>query len=247
MLLHAGIADRRMWQPQWEQLTRAHDVVRVDLRGFGESDIRPDSGWSHSADLIETLRALEIDRAHLVGCSLGAGLAAEVAVDRPDLVASLLLVAPGGSLITEFAEDLRAFARAENDALDSGDLEAAAAVNVTWWVIGLEREPETVPQDLRDSVWSMQRRAFELTVDWDDIEEHEPESPLADRLGRITVPTLVLAGALDLRCVGRAADAVLAAVPLARRTTWDDVAHLPSLERPDDFCGLVQDWLVGVA
>ena len=40
LLLHAGVADRGMWDPVWDALTTGHDVVRVDLRGFGESDAR---------------------------------------------------------------------------------------------------------------------------------------------------------------------------------------------------------------
>ena len=41
VLLHAGVADRRMWDPQWAGLTAARDAVRLDLRGFGESDRPP--------------------------------------------------------------------------------------------------------------------------------------------------------------------------------------------------------------
>lgn len=244
MLLHAAIADRRMWQPQWPGLTRARDVVRLDLRGFGQSTTRPADGWSLTGDVIETLAALDIERAHVVGCSVGAGVAAELAVTAPDLVASLLLVAPGGALITEATDDLRAFGRAENSALEAGDLDAAAAANVAWWVVGPHRDAAAVPEHVRALVHAMQRRAFEITADWDDIDEDELDPPVTERLGEITAPTLVLTGGLDLEAIGIAADLVAARVPRARSTTWDDVAHLPSLERPDDFLRLVQEWLV---
>ena len=45
LLLHAGIADRRMWDSVWPTLTAGRDVVRVDLRGFGESSERPAGPW----------------------------------------------------------------------------------------------------------------------------------------------------------------------------------------------------------
>ena len=109
LLLHAGIADRRMWDSIWPTLTAARDVVRVDLRGFGESTERPDGPWSPRADVLATLDALGVERAHVVGCSLGAGVAVELALERPDAVASLVLAAPGGSLITERTEELAAF------------------------------------------------------------------------------------------------------------------------------------------
>ena len=107
LLLHAGIADRRMWDPIWPALTATHDVVRVDLRGFGESDTTPEGAWSHAEDVLATLDALGVERAHLVGCSQGAGVAAEVAVRRPSLAASLVLAAPGGALFVGKTDALR--------------------------------------------------------------------------------------------------------------------------------------------
>jgi 3-oxoadipate enol-lactonase len=236
-----------MWDPVWPGLTRGMEVVRVDLRGFGDSVTRPEPGWSHLADVLAMLEALGIGRAHLVGASLGAGVAVEAALGEPGLVASLLLVAPGGSLITRMTEDLRAFVEAEDAALERGDLDAAAAVNVAWWLVGPSRAPDAVPPEVRDLVHAMQRRAFEVTDGWEEIEEAEPDPPASERLGEVTAPTMVLTGGLDLDAVAEAAEGVLAGVPGARRTHWDDVAHLPSLERPDRFVALVEDWLRSVS
>ncbi len=74
VLIHAGVADRRMWDPQWSQLTAARSAVRLDLRRFGESATRPEGEWSHADDVVETLRHLGIERCHLVGASFGAGV-----------------------------------------------------------------------------------------------------------------------------------------------------------------------------
>jgi pimeloyl-ACP methyl ester carboxylesterase len=101
VLLHAGVADRRMWDPLWPALTADRDVVKLDLRGFGESATRPRGVLSHVDDVIDMLTEVGIDHGHLAGASLGAGVAVEVALARPELVASLLLSAPGGSLIAE--------------------------------------------------------------------------------------------------------------------------------------------------
>ena len=83
VLLHAGVADRRMWDPVWPDLVRDHDVVRLDLRGFGEAVTVPEGPVSHRGDVLEVLDALGVGRCHLVGASLGSGIAAEVAVERP--------------------------------------------------------------------------------------------------------------------------------------------------------------------
>jgi len=243
VLLHAGVADRRMWAPQVAALTRDHDVVCPDLRGFGESTARPSDGWSHAKDVITTLAALDVHRAHVVAASMGAGVAVEVALTRPDLVVSLLLVAPGGPLIPRMTDELREFVRAEVAAVEAGDLDAAAAANVAWWLVGPHRDAATVAPANRELVHAMQRRAFEITDGWDEIEEAEPDPSAADRLGEIIAPTLVLTGALDIDAIGEAADAVLAGVAGARHTRWEDVAHLLSLERPGDFTALVEEWL----
>ena len=88
----------------------------------------------------------------------------------------------------------------------------------------------------------MQRRAFEVTADWDDVEEKELEPPALDRLGDIVVPVLVLVGGLDLDAVPAAAARVVAETAGARRVDWPDVGHLPALERPADFLDLLREW-----
>ena len=67
VLIHAGVADRRMWDPLWSTLTAERDVVRLDLRGFGESATRPRGVLSPVVDLVDTLTEVGIDRCHLVG------------------------------------------------------------------------------------------------------------------------------------------------------------------------------------
>lgn len=243
VLLHAGIADRRMWDPQWPALTADRDVVRLDLRGFGESVVRPGGALSPVDDVLDTLAELGIERCHLVGASFGAGVAVEVALTRPELVRSLLLSAPGGALIGEVTPELRAFIDAERSALARDDLDAAAEANVVWWVDGPQRKVGEVDATVRDLVRRMQRRAFEVTSGWDDVEETELDPPALDRLAEITVPTLVLVGALDLDAIHDAARRAVDGIAGARRVDWPDVAHLPSMERPGDFLALLTDWL----
>ena len=142
------------------------------------------------------------------------------------------------------------FFEAEGKRLEAGDLDAAAEANVVAWVDGPHRGPEAVPAAVRDAVRAMQRRAFDLTIGWPDEvweaeDELDPEAP--ERLAEIGVPTLVVSGALDIDSVRMAAAmASRQRVPGARLVEWPDVAHLPSMERPDEFAALVLDW-VGAA
>lgn len=242
VLIHAGVADRRMWDPIWPVLVREREVVRMDLRGFGDSAERPAGPVSLPGDVLAVLAQAGIDRCHLVGASLGAGVAIEVALTRPPTVASLFLAAPAGSLLDEVTPDLQAFLDAEGAALDCGDLDAAVEANLAWWVEGPRRSAGQVDPDVRTLVARMQRRAFEVTADWDDVEARELEPPALDRLSEIAVPVLVLVGGFDLDTVRVAAARVVAETARARRVDWPGVGHLPPLERPADFLDLLREW-----
>jgi len=243
VLVHAGVADRRMWDPQWAALTEDQDALRLDLRGFGESVQRPSGPLSPVDDLLDTLDQAGVERCHLVGASFGAGVAVEAALVRPQLAESLLLSAPGGSLIAEATPHLRDFFTAEGDALEDGDLEAAVAANLRWWLDGPQRPAGAVAADVRAKVAAMQRLAFEITAPWDDVTEAELDPPALDRLDAIAARTLVLVGGLDLDAIHETAARLTAGLPQARQVDWPDVAHQPSLERPDDFLALLRDWL----
>src|SRR5215203_1125996 len=160
-----------MWDPQWGSLVEDHDVVRPDLRGSGESSTLRDGPLSDVDDVARLLDTLGVTRCHVIGASFGAGVATELALTRPDLVRSLLLCPPGGSLLAVRTPDLRAFADAANAALERGDLAAAVEANVETWVGGSGRGEADVDDRVLDAVRLMQRRAFEIQAAWG--EDHE--------------------------------------------------------------------------
>jgi pimeloyl-ACP methyl ester carboxylesterase len=246
VLLHAGVADRRMWEPQWAAFGGALRVIRYDARGFGET-LPPDGPWSHHGDLAGLLDELGLERVHIVGASMGAGIAVELALDRPQTVASLILVAPGGALLGEAPNVLRSLWRAEGEALDRGDLDAAVELNLRAWVDGPARSREAVDPAVRTFVGGMQRRAFEMpSWDSDVAPESELEPPAANRLGELRIPVLALVGMADWPPIIEVAERVGREVPGSRVVRWPGVAHLPSLERPAEFERLVREYIVAV-
>jgi pimeloyl-ACP methyl ester carboxylesterase len=232
-----------MWDPAWEGLSSEYDVVRLDLRGFGESTVPPERSLSHVDDVLSTLSHLGVGRCHLVGSSLGAGVASEVALTAPQLVQSLLLCPPGGSLLAELTDDLNAFFDAERSALAVGDIDAAVEANIASWIVGPGREASQVDPGFQDFVRRMQRRAFEVTASWADVDDVELDPPALDRLNDIKAPTLVLVGGHDLDTTQDCANRVCAGLADVRRVDWPDVSHLPSLEQPDRFLTLLLDWV----
>ena len=243
VLVHAGVADRRMWDPQWPALTAVRDTVRLDLRGFGDSTRRPRGPLDPVADVLATLDLLGVDACHVVASSFGAGVAVEVALSRPGLVRSLVLAPPGGSLLTEATPDLRAFFAAEREALERGDLDAAVEADVATWVVGQGREATDVDPEVAASVRVMQRRAFEVTDGWDDVDEVELDPPAVERLGDLAPPVLLVVGGHDLDATHLAAVHVEAGAPRVSRVDWADTAHLPSMEQPARFLDLVLGWV----
>jgi pimeloyl-ACP methyl ester carboxylesterase len=91
IFLHAGLADSRMWGAQADELARDFDVIRPDTRGFGRSEMPP-GRWSPEADLLALIDELELKPAHLVGCSMGGGIAIDFALLHPERISKLVLV-----------------------------------------------------------------------------------------------------------------------------------------------------------
>ena len=246
-LVHAGVADRRMWADLASRLAGRHRVIRHDVRGVGES-LPPIGSWSHHTDLLEVLDELLITRAHVVGASMGAGIAVEAALARPAAVASLVLVAPGGALFDETPATLRPIWAAEVDALDRGDLDGATEVNLRAWVDGPRRGPDAVDPEVRAFVGRMQRDAFELP-EWDSdrAPEHELSPPASGRLAEISCPVLVLVGEGDDPAIIAAAERIASIVPDVMLVVWPEVGHMLTLERPDAFAVLLETFIDDVS
>jgi pimeloyl-ACP methyl ester carboxylesterase len=238
VLFHEGICDSRMWDPQWEAFTRSHRVLRFDFRGYGRT---PLSRGKHSAaqDVIDLLDEYGFERAGLVGVSLGGRVALEVALAQPNRVSALVLVGSGlpGH---DWSDEMKASWEEEEAEFNKGDLDAAVEVTLRTWVDGPRRKPEDVDPEVRARVGEMQRRALELYQEvGDDAEEELLVADVADRLGEIHAPTLVVVGAEDVPDIHAIADKLASEIPGARRATIEKTAHVPSMERPEEFEQLV--------
>lgn len=243
VFIHAGIADRRMWDPQIDALRGEYDLTRLDLRGFGESATAPTGPFGHDQDVAATLKELELEGVHLVGSSYGAGVAVETALLHGDLVASLVLAPPGGSLLASLTDTLSAFFAEEEAALDAGDLDRAVEANINAWVIGAGRTADDVTPGVIDAVRTMQRRTFELGQQLGEIDSDEVDPPALERLEAISAPTLLVVGGHDMDTSIDAAEHVESGLRDVTRHDWPDVAHLPSLEQPERFTELLRDWV----
>jgi pimeloyl-ACP methyl ester carboxylesterase len=239
LLLHAGIADRSMWDDVTPMLAEQFRVVAPDLRGFGETPL-PDGPFVYAADAAGLLETLGIGRAHVVGVSLGGHVALDLALARPELVDRLVLVGAGidgwqhdPALVAEWDEETAAFER--------GELDEVAWINVRTWLDGPTRGEDDVPKALRRRVFEMQRAA--LAHDNPAAEGGWLTPSRRERLGDVAHPTLVLVGALDQRDFRRIARLLADEIPGAELHELPGVAHLPPLERPEAFARLLLQFL----
>jgi pimeloyl-ACP methyl ester carboxylesterase len=242
VLLHEGIADSRMWEPQWTSFAARYRLLRCDLPGFGRTPIES-LPVTHARDVAGLLDELGISSAAIVGASLGGRVALELAVARPDLVSKLVLEDAGLPGL-DWSEAVRAYGAAEDEAVARGDLEAAIELNLRMWVDGPRRMAADVDPRVREAVAEMQRCALELQAPhWERLDEDLLVPDIAERLGEVQAPTLVLVGEEDVDDMQALARRFATEIPSARLATIPGAAHLPNLEQPAVFDALVLGFL----
>ncbi len=240
VLIHPGLWDSRTWDPQLQVLAADHRVVRYDVRGYGRSS-RPAPGrpYSHVRDLEAVLGALGIERAALVGCSMGGEIALDAALAMPDRVSSLVLVAPGLGGFQSLPEEDAWWEgpdRGVQAAIESGDLERARRLQMEAWA-PLGVEDDAGRRILEIALDNLQ----ELTMDESGAERLDP--PAAERLHEIRVPTLVLPADHDPPEMGRLCRILLEGIPGARLVKIPETDHVVNMRRPEEFNRVVLEWL----
>lgn len=241
LLIHSGVTDSRMWDDIWDPLAARQSVIRYDLRGHGRSSIPP-TAYAHHEDALAVLDACGVDRAVVVGASMGGGIALDMAVTHPDRVAGLVLINTLAGMEVPSPE-LRVGWDAVNAAWDAGDLDAATEIELRMWVDGPTRQPHEVDPSVRERVREMDRALLARAEAMDAAEEVELESPVRTRLAEITCPVLVIVGLLDLSDALTSAIALGRGLPHVQRVDIPDAAHLPSMEQPAAVWGAMETFL----
>ena len=240
-LLHPGLWDMRTWDREFRALQDAgYRVLRYDARGYGRSS-RPEPGatYSHVRDLEELLGATDVLQTALVGCSMGGGIELDFALEHPERVWALVLVAPalGGFEATEEEEEWDANAyRPVDEALEAGDLERALDRELEIWApLGVEDERGARIREIAfDNI-------HQLTMDESGKERLDP--PAAHRLGELDVPTLILDPEHDPPHHHRITDLLAREIVGAHKVLVEGADHVINLRQPERFDDLVLPFL----
>jgi pimeloyl-ACP methyl ester carboxylesterase len=235
LLLHAGVGDRRMWDPLLPGLAHRFLIIRPDLRGFGDSPLPPEP-YADADDVAALLDHLGVADAAVVGSSFGGRIALELATRHPDRVRELVLLCPAyrgvptSQTATDFGED-------EDQLIELGDLDGAVRLNVETWL-----GPEAT-DEVRTAVAIMQRQAFEVQLAAEAVDPGPEQQLVEVAPAAIAVPTVVVEGELDMDHFRTVARTLTEEIPGAELVSLPWAGHLPSLERPDAVTTLLLDVL----
>lgn len=226
ILIHGNWGTGAWWEPVLDRLPAGWRGLAPDLRGRGQTS-GPDTGYTLpdlSADVLAFADALGLDRFHLVGHSLGSGVAMQMALDAPARVLSLTCIAPGWVDGMPAAYNVPASQEAllADPALFAQALKAmapAAPADAYW-----QRLVETGHRQSRAATLEN----LPALVAW------QP----GDRLQTTGVPALVISGEGDLLTGGANADRAAAALN-ARHIVLPGVGHSPIIEAPETVVALL--------
>jgi pimeloyl-ACP methyl ester carboxylesterase len=214
LLVHAGIADSRMWDGQLAVFALRYRVIRYDMRGFGRSAM-VEGPYAHHEDLRALLDSLGIARAFLVGCSIGGRTIIDFALQNPGRVGALVLVASavsGFEAESDPPEQWEELVAAD----EAGDLERVSELEARIWVDGPYRGPDRVEPGVRDLVREMNLIA--LRNEASGVGDEPPlEPPAVGRVVEIQVPTLIIVGDLDQPETLERADVLERSIPHTQR------------------------------
>jgi pimeloyl-ACP methyl ester carboxylesterase len=251
VLIHGITNSSQSWEPAMRLLARDFDVIAPDLPGHGESDRQrgDHSLGGHACVMRDLLHVLGVERATVVGHSLGGGVAMQFAYQFPDMVERLVLVGSGG-LGREVSPLIRSaalpFAEQVLPLLTARPLIEAGTVVAS--LIGrLGFKPGADLAEVSRGVASLgdteRRAAFVRTV-------RSVISPLGQRVTATDrlylaadLPTLIVWGDRDPIIPvehGRAAHALL---PSSRLEIFEGAGHFPQLDDPFRFAELVTEFV----
>jgi len=237
ILLHGGMLDSTMWDEQFALLAQNYRVVRYDASAHGQSTLPPEAYWDHM-DLRGLMDHLGIERAVLVGLSMGGRVAIDMALEEPDRVEAVVAVSSGLGgyrFVSDFHMENRKKLIA---AWKSGEFDAVVEAFQREWTDGPQRSPEDVDPEVRERVCAMARATVEHVMEGRSI-----QPPAIERVNELDVPMLVIVGELDMPGIHEIADMLVSANPNAELVEIPGVAHMVNLEAPERFNELLFEFL----
>jgi len=226
-----------MWDSQVEYFSRNYTVVRLDTRGYGQSDA-PTRPYSPAQDVFALLQFLKLERACIIGLSMGGTEAIDVVAAHPQ-AASCLVVVAGSPAWLQYSDAMRR----RGEAIAAAAREKGAAAMVEGWLndpmLILARTQPRVEQEMR--MFLEQNTPGILALPF----VRSPNIPVP-KLADFKVPTLVMVGDRDVPEIVQRAHLVSREIPGAKEVVIKHADHMVNLEKPREFNRALASFLRGL-
>ena len=245
LLLHGHSLDRRMWDRQFDIFAEHYRTIRLDFRGYGLSSDQDETlPFTHMEDLLTLMDSLGIDRAHIVGLSMGSFIGGDLLAMHPERIRSCVLASggirstPGPHVPVDSAEAARR--DREIAELKAKGVEAMKAEWLETLMASGGSRREEMREPLRQmiadwSAWQALHKEVRLywgQEAWAALKEQCPE-----------VPTLMVRGANDYRRTEPYHPNELDYLPNGRAVLLPDCGHMLNMEQPEAFNRMVLEFL----
>jgi 2-succinyl-6-hydroxy-2,4-cyclohexadiene-1-carboxylate synthase len=243
LLLHGFTGSSATWAPHVAAWPAR--VIAVDLPGHGQTAAPADADRYRMeatvADLVALLDRLGVERAHVLGYSMGGRVALHLAAAHPERVATLILESASPGLATQAERDARV--AADTALAASIERDGIAAFVDRWEALPLWASQARLPDEVRAGLRAqrLNNRAVGLANSLRGLGTGA-QAPLHDRLADLPMPALVIAGRLDAKFTA-IARVMAAALPQGRLALVAEAGHAAHLEQPALFDRLVAGFL----
>lgn len=247
ILVHGHSLDHRMWDTQFATFAENYRVVRYDVRGYGRSSEQSeDYQFTHAADLVKLMDALQIDKAHIVGLSMGGFIGADMLGCYPERMKSAVL-ASGNIRKSPGPSNPMGEEEAARRDKEIADLKAKGVdVMKQEWFEGLMKSGGTQRERMRQPLWQMiedwsawqpLHKEVRVIIGMDAyvaLQENHPE-----------VPVLLVEGNAAGNRYSEKPD-ILNYLPNGKQIVLDDCGHMLNMEQPEAFNAAVLNFLANL-
>lgn len=247
ILLHGHSLDTRMWDLQFDVFARHYRTIRLDFRGYGRSSKQSETfQFTHLDDLLTLMDSLHIEKAHIVGLSMGAFVAGDMVAMVPERMLSCVMVSAGIRSVPGPSEPMGAEESARRDKEIAQLKEKGIEQFKREWLEILISDGGSRREEMREPLWQMindwdawqplhkEVRMFWAREAWKRLEERCP-----------SVPTLMLRG--DAKGESKSYHPKeLNYLPNGKAMLLPDCGHMMNMEQPETFNQVVLQFLEGV-
>lgn len=241
ILVHGHSLDRRMWRTQIPALAKEYRVYTPDMRGYGRSSRqREDLHTTHVDDLIAFMDSLHIEKAHVIGLSMGGFITADMVAMYPERMLSCVMSSGTLRSVKGPSEPVDSTEYATKEAEIKQNLETGIGVWRKDWINRLVVNGGSKAEDMRAELTA-------IIEDWDawQLVNHEPRLYYAREARPILqakcpkVPSLYIGGEKE----NKKRPGILDYLPNSKFIVLPDCGHMSNMEQPDLYNMTLLDFL----